>query len=420
MTPRAALLLRSLAALAACLVTSTSTRVAAANAPAPYSRAVGTTPGVVLERASPVVVEREELLLDCVDGSGQLSPACSATATYHLFNPTGADEELLGAFYTVSEGRGDRDRPNVLDDTTTITLDGASVTTRASEEQLAKMDAIVARDPAATSVGRQITLRRAPFLLRVRAGARATLVFQAELLPLHSTQIGEGPSSYAFPAISTRHVVFQSSARHTWTRSTDDFLYLASPLSTWAGDPEIAVEIRSHASNGFSTEEPAGGWSIVEEAGIRTARTSFRASSRKNVGFRLEHAPFPVKLGGPFVGGGPRIARDEMRFRGGWEVGFGSTWIAGLAVETELDQFFTAAATLEAATPNVLILIPSVAAGLGVPVQVRRGEATRVGARAQLAVSWPLVTLVFPLDLYPAGNSSGSHAEGAAYAQFSF
>jgi hypothetical protein len=37
-----------------------------------------------------------------------------------------------------------------------------------------------------------------------------------------------------------------------------------------------------------------------------------------------------------------------------------------------------------------------------------------------LTMSWPILSILFPIDIYPAPNGSGSHVEGSFVTQLSF
>jgi hypothetical protein len=54
-----------------------------------------------------------------------------------------------------------------------------------------------------------------------------------------------------------------------------------------------------------------------------------------------------------------------------------------------------------------------------VPVQLRSGAPTLVGARVELTVSFPVVSLVVPFDWFPAG-AGNEQAQIALLAQASF
>ncbi len=400
-------------ALTLALALALTPRLAQANAPAPYSRPAGAARGVVVERPSPLAVEREELDIDCTGGGTPLNPTCTFVATYHLFNPTNAEEELLGAFYAL--GSGDDDAR------VEAKLDGQSVRAEATPEQLARMDDIVRRDPevrALTVYGKR--LLRTPFSIRVAPSARAKLVFSGELAPLVSERRERGMHGYTLPAIVARHLAFSATSRERWTSSVDELIYVASPLATWAGDPEIHVTIRTLRANDFVPQSLDGAWTESSEAGARVSRATFRASTKQNVAFRVTHRPSPLYNGGPLVGIGPRLGREELRLRAGYEIGIGSSLIAGLAAESNLQEYVTVVPTVELASPNVIAIIPSLAIGAGMPVQARKSEPARVGGRVMLTISWPVLSVLFPIDIYPEPGASTSHVQGSFMTQLSF
>ena len=423
--------------LALALALTLTPRLAQANAPAPYSRPAGAARGVVVERASPLAVEREELDIDCTGGGTPLNPTCTFVATYHLFNPTNAEEELLGAFYALGSGGEERDAhdprdprdpraqmstaPTADDARVEAKLDGQSVRAEATPEQLARMDDIVRRDPevrALTVYGKR--LLRTPFSIRVAPSARAKLVFSGELAPLVSERRERGMHGYTLPAIVARHLAFSATSRERWTSSVDELIYVASPLATWAGDPEIHVTIRTLRANDFVPQSLDGAWTESSEAGARVSRATFRASTKQNVAFRVTHRPSPLYNGGPLVGIGPRLGREELRLRAGYEIGIGSSLIAGLAAESNLQEYVIVVPTVELASPNVIAIIPSLAIGAGMPVQARKSEPARVGGRVMLTISWPVLSLLFPIDIYPEPGASTSHVQGSFMTQLSF
>lgn len=377
----------------------------------------------MLGRPSPVAVEREELVITCASGGRTTShPSCGFTATYHLYNPSARGEELLGAFYEIFAGGGGAagEGLRVTRGATNIRLEDADVPTEATDEQLARMDAIVMQDAsilADVRAGR--TLARTPFTVVVGAGARARLVFRGDLLP--TSYLHDSPrEGYAIPAILQRHLFLGTSSREEWLDAEDEYTYLVTPIgSGWAGDPEIVVTINHDAGNGF-VPASLGRWETSRSGGMvsETART--RASARQNLKFRLVDKGFPLKNGGPLFGMGPRIGREELRARAGYEIS-GPHWLVyGLAAETNFREYVTAVATVDLATPALIFVIPSLAVGLGVPVQFRKDEPTRVGGRFTFTWSWPLISFLFPIDYYPTPNSSGSHVEGAFVTQLSF
>lgn len=396
---------------------------AQANAPAPFSRPTGAVPGMVVERASPLLVEREELVVDCAKEMSPLHPRCTFVATYALRNPAAGEEELLGAFYTTEaeNHRGGRSENRDADSArVTAALDGVDARAEATEDQLRRMDTIVLEDPelGAAQKPPAVVLRRQPFRIIVRGGAKASLVFTGELQP--TAFAGErGWGGYQLPAIATRHPGLAKPFALGWDTSDEDYLYLISPIRRWSGDPDVHVSVRYRGANDFSPSASGSAWTHVDQGDVVTSSTVFRAGTPQNLRFRLSYRPSPLHNGGPLVGIGPRIAREELRFRFGYEVGLSSFMIVGASAETNFDEYATAATTLDFATPS-FIVIPSFSLGAGPTVQFRTHEPTRVGARSQLTISWPLLSLVFPVDYYPVAGSAGSHFEGAFLTQLSF
>lgn len=416
-------------AVAACVVAfAGSMRLAHANAPAPYSRPVGAMPGMVIERPSPLVVEREELVVDCAKGGFQFHAQCTFMATYFLLNPAANEEEVLGAFYSVeSAGAVSHTESGVArEGEVAIAVDGKSASAEATPEQIATMDAIVLADPEIArevAIGeggrRERVLVAAPFRVTVAPGARARLVFTGSLRPTHFED--DRPNrGFTLTPILTRHVLVSPQEETVWGSSAEDFLYLVSPLRSWAGDPDVAITVKVPRRNDVTVSEPDTRWDAATEDGIQIRRTVVKARARKNLRFRVAYNHFAIVNGGPLLGVGPRIAREELRVRAGYELSGPDYMIYGVAAETNFDTYVTAVATAEIATPNVLAIFPSFALGLGVPVQFRRAEPTRVGGRGELTLSFPLVSFLFPVDFYPVPSSSGSHWEGAFITQLSF
>lgn len=404
--------------------------VARANAAAPFSRDTSGPTGVFFERATTIRVEREELVIVC---EGTRHPTCRFEATYFLHNRGGSAEELLGAFYELLEPRllgavHDPETPRAHESRSrgpgevSVKLDGAPVDREATAEQLARMDALVLADEAVAKDVRDGSrhLHRSPFRLSLGPDARARLLFAGELSPTEFRHEG-ALQPYTPPAVAVRHPVFGATDSSRWVDTSDAFVYLITPLSGWAGDPEITVTIRHDAGAHFAPESPTS-WSSARGAGVAEVveRTTMRPSAKQNLRFRLERSSFPLKNGGPLVGMGPRIGREELRLRAGFEVSGPAFLVYGLAVETNLERYATGVATVEVATPSLFYVIPSAAFGVGLPVQWRKDEPTRVGARGVLTLSWPVLSFLFPVDVYPTPNSSGSRVEGSFLTQLSF
>ncbi len=411
---------RALFAVALALLLVTCARRAEANSPAPFRRPTGAVPGIVIERTSLTLVEREDLVIDCAKDETPIHPDCTFVATYHLRNPTDSEEELLGAFYTaertVPHG-GKRTPPPIA-----ITFDGADAHAEATPEQVERMDAIVRKDPTIQPVldANKLDLRRQAFRIRVAAGSKGTLVFQGALDPIELESTDSSYGGYSLPAIYARHPLFGPRHQSSWQGSADEFFYLISPIRGWAGDPEIHVSIRHRSENDFEATGLAGRFAARREGNVTTQSIVVRASSGQNLRFRLAFPEPFIHNGGPLIGLGTRLGRTEFRMRVGYELGLSNFMILGAVAETNFRDFLTAALTLEAATPVLAIIVPSLSFGAGPAVQFREDTPTRVGGRAQIGISWPILGLSFPIDVYPRENSSGSHVEGALVVRLSF
>ncbi len=122
----------------------------------------------------------------------------------------------------------------------------------------------------------------------------------------------------------------------------------------------------------------------------------------------------PGAAGGAFVAGQTSLVVDHETLvidcveaeRGDPECRFEALYDVSNPTDTDeevLGIFFGAppvVPALEATTPNVFIFLPSLSAGLGVPIQVHSAGPPRVGARAQLGVAFPLISFFVPLDVY--------------------
>lgn len=418
---------RAGAALAALSLLAFAER-ASANGPAPYSRDTGAVPGLVVERASPVTVEREDLAVDCAKNGATVHPACSFVATYHLVNPTDAEEELVGAFYTLERpsehGRSDeQEQPARVE----VRLDDVDVRADATGEQIERMDAIVSEDPEVRGLRAgpaPMEFARSAFRIVLAGRRRAKLVFAGELRPTRYRD-GATRDGYLFPPIATRHPFGTNFGATEWTQSDAEFTYLITPITRWAGDPEVHIQVRHYADTDFVPRTPRrytrdarrtrdSGKDVVTETAV------IRASSRQNLRFELAYDPPLLHPGGPVFGIGPRIGREELRVRLGWEVGLGRSFILGASAETNFDEYVTGAVTIDGATASVLGIIPSLGLGLGVPLQLRQRTDPRVGVRTQITISFAMVSFLFPVDIYPTPNSSGAHGEGAFLTQLSF
>lgn len=411
--------LRVLFVAAALAVAFLYTLPAEANSPAPFSRPRGLLPGALVERPSPVIVEREDLDIDCTGGVEH--PPCRFVATYHLRNPAANDEELLGAFYVAEARPYDPEHelpPPPLPDVA-IAFEGKDAQTEATEEQLARMDRIVGGDPgvkAQLESNGGLTLNRVPYRFTIAAGARASLVFSGPLNAVSYADEG-GYSGFILPAIEARHGFLGPNKSTDFAEGCDDFLYLVSPLANWAGDPRVHVRIRHEERANFDGKDLH--FASARTGDVVTESIVLDAKRRQNLrfGFSFGHL---LHHGGPLLGIGLRFGRAELHTRFGYEFGIGKSLFVSGVVDTNFDDYLTPAVTIDAATPNLVFVFPALSFGVGATTQFRKDAATRVGIRTQFGLSWLFFALSFPIDIYPVASSSGSHVEGGFLATISF
>lgn len=368
------------AALLALLATLTLSPPARANAPAPLVRADRNEGGAFVARPTSLVVEHEDLSFRC-NGDD-----CAFQAVYHVVNPTDAREEVLGAFYGIAA------------DQLTATADGADARRTLCPDQMSTVDnavAVLDQELARDDVARQ------GFYLAVDAHARATLVFagrmQSVVFDTRSDVLGE----FAFPPLATRHLWLGTRATED---TTDEYAYALSPIRSWAGSPTIEVTVRCPSARYWPADQ--AGWAVSEQDGDLVARRTIAAADASTLRFRVVHPGTIVLNGGPMIGLGGRIdGTGEFRARLGYEGALPWWVIWSASVETSFKGTTTVVPLGEVATPDLIFVIPSLGLGAGVPVQIRQGAGTYVGARMQLTVSFPVLSMVLPVDVFPGASS---------------
>jgi len=123
------------------------------------------------------------------------------------------------------------------------------------------------------------------------------------------------------------------------------------------------------------------------------------------VTFRREADTF--RFGGPLVGFGSSLGDDaEFRLRLGLEGGIGETFIVGLAFDTDFDDDqgdHILAPQLEVSTPGIVFLPITVGVGLGLPIDLGRGD---IGARIILSTQLVFFGFAATFDIWP-GRTDG-------------
>jgi len=340
---------------------------------------------------TPLVVEEEKLRLDCAAQGEGIS--CRFEADYLVFNPTSEEARVLGAFYGVRTHE------------TSIAADGVVVDHALTTEEIQRLDLAVrqateksrqAQQPCIFSSGWE----RFGLDLTVAAGARVRLVARGRMDP------GERwiPRGYQAPAVEARHLLL---GREPHERLFD-LDYFVAPLWTWRGEPTIEVEVHYPDAFEFPVSE---GWTFERTKEGKVARRTIATRSENGslwLGF-LKPAPL-VADGGLLAGvGGAFGDQAGLRLRLGYEVALRGWLLASLAAESDLQTRVRIVPAIEAASPAILFIIPSVGVGAGVPVQV--WPQARVGIRLQASLHVYPAGLLFAADFYPRAGSSRFVAE---------
>jgi hypothetical protein len=125
----------------------------------------------------------------------------------------------------------------------------------------------------------------------------------------------------------------------------------------------------------------------------------------------------PIARGGPFaaIGGGWGTTRP-LRLRAGYELGAPRWLVHSIAIETDTSDVRVVPAIQALSGHAWFPLLPAAGIGLGVPIDIY--PRPRVGMRAQIDLSWYVVTFVAAADYFPA-QGPGPWT-GSLFAQFSF
>jgi hypothetical protein len=373
---------------------------ARANAGIPYAEDRRSLGGAVLTKATSLVVDSEDLTFRCAIES------CDFRATYHVRNPGDAREEVFGVFYG-----------GPSDQSVTVRAGGADIRKTVPPEAFAATDATVRQiDPSIDENGlARGFFRRTGFDLAVDAGQSLEVVFEGRIDPYYA-DVGEEPFEFVFPALMARHPYMMTKLR----RDIDHkYKYALSPIRSWGGSPFIAVSIVLDRGTSWNADD--GGWQVTTEGGATVARKRIASADASMLRFSYRRAGNEDRVldGGPLVGIGGRLDAPDFRMRAGWEVGYTGYLVGSAVVESNFTSRVTFVPTVEAATPNIVLIIPAIAAGLGLPVQLHSGAAPVVGVRIQGTLSFPFLSLVFPVDYFPAGRS-GEQWQLALMGQVSF
>jgi hypothetical protein len=262
---------------------------------------------------------------------------------------------------------------------------------------------------------RRPAMRRTGFVLAVDAGARADVTFAGTMSSVYADNPESGAyGGFVIPALLTRHPFVSTRERRD---SRYEFAYALFPIRSWAGAPLVDVTVRHPRAWDWSAEGVAWTRSQKGREAIEHARVDPRALATLRFSFVV--AGTPLLDGGPLLGIGGRLDAQELRTRIGWEAGMpGGSLLFSAAVETNFHSRATIVPLVEGALP-FLIFIPSIGLGAGVPVQLRADQNTQVGGRLLFTLSLPFLSLLIPLDFYPAAPS-GDGFQTSMLGQVSF
>lgn len=117
-----------------------------------------------------------------------------------------------------------------------------------------------------------------------------------------------------------------------------------------------------------------------------------------------------LRRGGPLLAVGVRydlsLPSDQGRvlLRGGYEVGFTEWGFASLSFETDFASIMESV-VVEAATPELLLFVPSLSAGVGIVARQLGGRDADAALRCRLGVGFPGIGVTGDLDYWPAVGS---------------
>lgn len=324
-----------------------------------------------------LAVTAEDLAVTCVEARGE--PACTFTARYTVHNPTDAPQAALAAFASVRA------------EDVHVLQDGAAIDRELSADERTRLK----RGPAPVP---DEALSRRGFTLTLAAGASTQLVVTGQLRPGRFFV-----PSYATSPVETRHPLLGSAGPRSTTFNLD---YLVSPLRSWAAQPPVHVAVtlpktwttRFHVlskrdANELKPALDAAGESV-------TARFTLDGARDDQLQVALELPERVFFNGGVLLGvGGAFDSTQRLRLRAGYQVAAPQWWLYSLVAETDARRELLLVATVEVASPSLLVVIPSASIGLGLPVRVLPD--VRAGGRVQLSLHWPFVGVVAALDVFP-------------------
>jgi hypothetical protein len=358
--------------LAASLVTKLGlANVAAGSMPGRAGGNLGATVG------TPLAVERERLEISCTERDRSLE--CGFVAVYVIVNPTSEPVSALAAFWGHAEG---------------VSLSGAGQAQRrlSDGERNALLEAFTARveDPLSRAPEPQPNGVELHLPARGKVELRATGRFDTGWF---------GGAGYERPALNARHSIFQPAAPASTGISASYYLASIRSFSS-VGPIEVSVRVPSNWTTRLHVESNQGRWTP-----ITSPRATIDARSASFLHLSFERT-VGLQPGGPMLAvGGAFGEHGGVRLRAGYEIAAPEWLFYAATFETDGDDHFAVTPLVEAATPQILI-VPSLALGVGAPVRIQPDRA--VGARIQASLGVWKLGFVTSVDWFPAAEHANS------------
>jgi len=341
----------------------------------------GVLGGAATSGPTPIRVVAEELEFRCA--SEHRLPVCRFEARYRFRNPAPTPQAADAVFYGV-----DATELRALQDGRPIGRELPAIERRQVGQELARGSDVLA------SPGGRVS--RAGLRIELPAGGTALVAVEGRIAPGRYFEAG-----YQISVPRARHLLLGSAAPRS---NLFHLEYLVSPIRTWGPAPEIAVsvsyprswqlQVLARPGSLLRPERSAAGGRLVERFRIEGARVD-------TLTLAMEVPPPLPFNGGLLLGiGGNLDDSGGLRARFGYEIAAPEWLLLSLAVDTNFRDDVVLAPGIEAATPSILGIIPSLGVGLGAPVRLVERD-RRVGLRVQLTVHWPILGWVTCFDLYP-------------------
>lgn len=372
---------------------------------------------------TPLAVQRERLIIDCDGVRSDDSPSCRFEATYWLANPTPQPQRVTTGFLSertedvqIFVGGRRVDRALTPVEAEALVPERVPAASDGPPRFAQPPTGIAPSQPVPShdAWSREDEMLRHQMREAVEAGpVRGADLFVAPGAVLEVTATGRllpgeywTPGHYfAYPPREARHPLLEPERRS----GVFEIEYFIAPIRTWGGVGPIEVIIRYPAEWKATTPSVAGeahGTSADGRAEVRFV-TDANAMPMLHLGFELPVNRFHP--GGPVAGiGGTFGDAGGFRMRFGWELSAPDWLLYSATADTDFDEVLVVTPMVEAATPWILV-IPSVGAGLGLPVRLRPEKA--VGVRLQSNVAFGPAAWVTSFDLYPGLDSDRPDAK---------